>query len=671
MTWAKTILILLVAALHCGTLRAQEKKKKARYQSLSERNISTDQSVPALIAEAEGLMDTDPSGALDKIEQALATSITQKSSFNEAKCYLVLGQINERQTELELANQNYSEAFGRLARAYRTTPDFRISLEGLARVNFDLKNYDQAKNFYQRLLDIEKDNKERLEIELKLAEIEVALGNAPEALEQINRLEPQTTYQKSRPLQSKGRAIKARAYAQQQNYEAAENTLAPVPDESSAGASFKEDDSFAAEESEMLDEGVFEEIAAEDLEDQELLNIYQQQDRKEEELVLREKIATNKAKANLPLQATKQRQAIGKILIEQGRTNDAIAQLKQAAALADSTGHPEEQANAYFALAEAHKASGSTSLALKAYERYSVAMKQLLDEKNQHRSLRELLLKKQQNIQALTKDLALDESSYLLEETSSQLQAQQLKGQLLLIYGLSALLVLVIVGAYFIYRNAQRTKKVGQLLALKSLRAQMNPHFIFNALNSVNQFIALNDERAANKFLAEFSKLMRMVLDNSQKEFISLNEEQEMITLYLKLEHYRFRDQFDYEFIIDPELDLDEIDIPPMLIQPHIENAIWHGLRYRQEKGCLKVNIYKNGEGIKISIEDNGIGRKASAILKTDNQKKKNSVGLKNTQERISIINKVYRTNYAIQIADVNEDQSGTRVEILTPMRHE
>ena len=483
------------------------------------------------------------------------------------------------------------------------------------------------------------------------------------ALEKVSQLEPSLTSNESKSLQSRGRAIKARAYAQQDDFAAAENSLIQSADEI-AGESFFDTDS------EVLDEMDSDKFIPEDEEAEELLNIYQQQDRKEEEIALREKIAVSKADANLPLQATKQRQAIGKVLIEQGRTNDAISQLRQAAVLADSTGNFQEQANTYKALAEAYNQSGVKSKAIEAYKRHSFALENLIEQQQTQRSVRESLLKKQQDIQALTKDLALDESSYLLEETTTELQAQQLRGQRFLIYGLIGLLVLVITATYYIYRNAMKTKRVGQLLALKSLRSQMNPHFIFNALNSVNQFVALNDERAANKFLAEFSKLMRMVLDNSQKEFISMREEQEMIALYLKLEHYRFRDQFDYGFEIDPSLDLDELEIPPMLIQPYIENAIWHGLRYKKEKGHLQVNIYQNGDGIKISIEDNGIGRVESARLKTDNQKKKNSVGLKNTLERIAIINQVYHTNYKIKITDLNEDLSGTCVEILTPKNH-
>ena len=113
----------------------------------------------------------------------------------------------------------------------------------------------------------------------------------------------------------------------------------------------------------------------------------------------------------------------------------------------------------------------------------------------------------------------------------------------------------------------------------------MNPHFIFNALNSVNGYIAKNDERKANRYLSDFSILMRAVLENSEKDFIPLNKEIELLQLYLKLEHSRFSDKFSYDIQIDSQVKITEFNIPPMLLQPYVENAIWHGLRYKEEIG--------------------------------------------------------------------------------------
>jgi LytS/YehU family sensor histidine kinase len=194
----------------------------------------------------------------------------------------------------------------------------------------------------------------------------------------------------------------------------------------------------------------------------------------------------------------------------------------------------------------------------------------------------------------------------------------------------------------------------------------MNPHFIFNALNSVNQFISQNDERTANKFLSEFSRLMRLVLENSQEDFITLQKEEEIISLYVKLEHYRFRDKFDYTIRVDEDINKEIVVLPPMLIQPYIENAVWHGLRYSETKGLLDISMSKNKGGLTVVITDNGIGRKKSGELKTENQKKHNSTGLKNIQDRLQILNTVYKTHYEVVIEDLH-NSTGTRVIISLP----
>ena len=194
----------------------------------------------------------------------------------------------------------------------------------------------------------------------------------------------------------------------------------------------------------------------------------------------------------------------------------------------------------------------------------------------------------------------------------------------------------------------------------------MNPHFIFNALNSVNNFIAKNDEKAANKFLADFSRLMRKVLDHSQKDFISFDEEIELNELYLRLEHFRFRDKFDYSFKNDlAEKGLD-LEVPPMLIQPFIENAVWHGLRYKEGKGQLDVRISAENGIHTVTIQDNGIGRSKSQALKTVNQKIYKSTGLENIERRVALINQLYQKNYAIEVTDLDPgaEETGTLVKI-------
>jgi len=198
------------------------------------------------------------------------------------------------------------------------------------------------------------------------------------------------------------------------------------------------------------------------------------------------------------------------------------------------------------------------------------------------------------------------------------------------------------------------------------LRTQMNPHFIFNALNSVNSFIAKNDERTANRYLTDFSTLMRSVLVNSEEDFISLEKELELLALYLKLEHSRFHDKFEYELYVDKTIDQGQFEIPPMLLQPYIENAVWHGLRYKKEKGSLKVSLtLKDSETIMIEISDNGIGRQQSKALKTEHQKKQQSKGMQNIKQRIAILNEMYKDKVDVFIQDLYDDKTGTKVTLM------
>ncbi len=194
----------------------------------------------------------------------------------------------------------------------------------------------------------------------------------------------------------------------------------------------------------------------------------------------------------------------------------------------------------------------------------------------------------------------------------------------------------------------------------------MNPHFIFNALNSVNSFIASNDERTANKYLTDFSLLMRAVLENSEEDFIPLEKEIALLELYTKLEHFRFQDKFDYTITIDENIHLNDFVIPPMLLQPYIENAVWHGLRYKKSKGRLEIVISQTSpEEIKITIIDDGIGREKSKALKTENQKKQNPKGMGNIKKRVSILNAMYKDKVDVFIDDFqDEEDRGTRVVV-------
>jgi len=228
---------------------------------------------------------------------------------------------------------------------------------------------------------------------------------------------------------------------------------------------------------------------------------------------------------------------------------------------------------------------------------------------------------------------------------------------------------------FFKYRIKQLTKK-SELekrmieLELKALRSQMNPHFIFNTLNSIQHYIVDNDFRSTNKYLTKFAKLIRTVLNLSEKNVITIQEEVDMLKLYMDLERMRFEKAFDYELEIGEEVDLDYDEIPSMLIQPYIENAIWHGLMNKKEKGLIKIGINLKENYLCCRVLDNGIGRKKAAEIKAKRNIKRKSVGMTITKERLELIN---NNDVSVDIVDLEDEKGnalGTQVDIKIPYKN-
>lgn len=209
-------------------------------------------------------------------------------------------------------------------------------------------------------------------------------------------------------------------------------------------------------------------------------------------------------------------------------------------------------------------------------------------------------------------------------------------------------------------------------IELKALRAQMNPHFIFNSLNSIQKFILSNDARTASQYLTKFARLIRMILENSDQNSTTLAQELELLKIYVEIEALRFDHRFDYRVFVDPELQTANCHIPPMLIQPFLENAIWHGLLYNDRRGLLTLDIQKHGDAeILIIIEDNGIGREKSQELRNKQLYKNKSFGVSISRDRISILNKQTDTHAELRITDLkdkNGKPTGTRVELILPI---
>lgn len=250
-----------------------------------------------------------------------------------------------------------------------------------------------------------------------------------------------------------------------------------------------------------------------------------------------------------------------------------------------------------------------------------------------------------------------------------------------LLGGLSLGLLIAIIP--FIVARSKQRKKIEEVqmqntlsrLELKALQAQMNPHFIFNAMNAIMHFILNEDKLQANLYLSKFAKLMRLFLDASKSNYIVLNDELEMLQLYIDLEMLRFKDRFDFKLEVDSSINLDSIEIPSMVLQPLIENAINHGLANKKEKGTLLLRLNKNesSEWFTFLVEDNGVGRAAAARIRKESLKKYKSHAKNIIESSIQILNSTFSEHIHIETIDLIDDKgkaAGTQVELRVLIQH-
>lgn len=229
----------------------------------------------------------------------------------------------------------------------------------------------------------------------------------------------------------------------------------------------------------------------------------------------------------------------------------------------------------------------------------------------------------------------------------------------------------------FIQKQEQEKTEMNKRVSeseLKALRAQMNPHFMFNAINSIQNFVLKNDSKSAQKYLTKFARLIRSVLENSKYELVWLNKEVEALELYVELEALRASFSFDYEIVIEDSLNAENLFIPPMIIQPYIENAILHGIiPLSERKGMLSIKFSKEGTVLKCMIDDNGIGRKKAKEIKERKQLSHQSMGINVTQDRIDILNK-QNHNLLTQVLIIDKESDliplGTTVEITINIKN-
>ena len=232
------------------------------------------------------------------------------------------------------------------------------------------------------------------------------------------------------------------------------------------------------------------------------------------------------------------------------------------------------------------------------------------------------------------------------------------------------LLLLSLLGWTIIKQFHQRERQKRDMLRHQALRGQMNPHFIFNALNSINFFISNNDRLSANRYIADFSKLIRTVLNNMNEDFVKLSAELGALEDYMKIEHLRFGDKFNYVIRIEEGLQAESFKVSPGLIQPFVENAIWHGVMGLDErKGHILIDLRMRDGILVCTVEDDGVGRTRSEAMK-DKSLPRRSKGISLATDRMKIINSLMISNYRLTITDLHPDriETGTRVEIEMPV---
>jgi len=281
-----------------------------------------------------------------------------------------------------------------------------------------------------------------------------------------------------------------------------------------------------------------------------------------------------------------------------------------------------------------------------------------------------------------SKQIAEMQTKYETEKKEKEIQIQSLKLKnreriiifIVVFILLFAILVILLFNRYKLkQRNFQNELEKSNLeIEQKLLRSQMNPHFIFNSLNSIKSFIIENEPDSAEIYLGKFAKLMRYILDNSRQSFIPLEDEINTLQLYMELEKVRFSNKFDFKINIEPEIDIERTYIPPMLIQPFVENSILHGVTKKKEKGEINIELKKENNLIKCLIIDDGVGREGSSKPKSSKTRK--SLGMQLIKERLELVNQQMAANISVKIIDLKDEAgkaSGTKVELNIPFETE
>lgn len=310
----------------------------------------------------------------------------------------------------------------------------------------------------------------------------------------------------------------------------------------------------------------------------------------------------------------------------------------------------EEQTEILRLKLKANRALGNKERALHYYDEYS-KMKDSLFNIDREKQIEEIETK----FQTEKKEKQIE---ILNQET--ELQQQKLKSQRLMLIGLVVIVIFIgTIGLLYVKQNKLKSMLVVEQNKQKLLRSQMNPHFIYNSLSAIQNFIISNDSLESVTYISEFSGLMRMVLENSRKDFITLKEDADFINYYLKLQKLRFSNKFNFIIEIDEKINTEIVKISPMLTQPFIENAVEHGMRQIEKDGIIQVNYKLNGEDLIITVVDNGKG------MNEENNSKHNSLATIITKERIENISRLQNVKIQMEITEAFPEYENKGVKVI------
>jgi len=392
---------------------------------------------------------------------------------------------------------------------------------------------------------------------------------------------------------------------------------------------------------------------------------------------------------------------IGSLLMITGRFSEALESFNKALAISKEVKNLETQTASLSFLGDIYTKLGNYEAALKAYREglanteitgniqrkdellYGLANTSMKAGKYRESSdyfmqllqIRDSVYRAKTNaiIAEIEAKYEFDKKSREIENLKQENRIQDLKlnENRIITYSLAGFsFMIIIIALLLIQRNRLRTKHKSTELEQKLFRTQMNPHFIFNALNAIQSFIYKNEPGEAGKYLSNFARLIRLVLTNSREDFITLDNEIRTLEYYLQLQRLRFNNKFDYTFQVDPAIHRDLIMIPPMLAQPFIENSIEHGIQHLSVQGHIRVSYSLNKGRIAFEIEDNGVGINHARIITSPDFQKHESLAMTITEERLKLLNKSKQEKIFLEIKEVtseNEYTKGTLVSFSIP----